>query len=132
MKKFKTVIYTLVLLLVFSCNTNEELVEIENVKVEKEIQTFSRGGTPDDIPSNPTTSTSKILIEYMDGTTEIEKQNVRDSYPNLISYEQCPSNIDREIWTIIELTQSEFVVGMGQDLDNESDIQERYYEVTCN
>jgi hypothetical protein len=97
MKKIKIVLYTLMVLLVFSCSTNEEIFEFESVKVENEIQTSARGGGT----FGDQLYMLSLTVEYEAGTSEADKALIRAESANEIedfSVVQCTLNPDAEIW----------------------------------
>jgi hypothetical protein len=97
MKNLKTIMYSLTIFLVFSCSTNEEILEVESVKVETEIQTLARGrGTFGD-----QLYMLSLTVEYVAGISEADKALIRAESANEIedfSVVQCSLNPDAEIW----------------------------------
>jgi hypothetical protein len=130
MKIFKTVIYTLMVLTVFSCNTNEEIIEVDNTKEVNE-NVFSREMIDGAIVFNY----SRIFIEYEKGTTERKKQAIRNKYTSelvLHSWVQCSLNTNAEIWTVALLSSSEFIIQYKDPIEGEDEVEKAIYEQVCN
>lgn len=127
MKKFKTVIYTLLVLLIFSCNTNDEFLEIETITTENEIQSSAKTDFEYNGPKEkkPNYTYTKIRMVYRPGTTEYQKQLHRFSHGldmGLFSWEQNIVEPNKEIWVVEFITEADFNVAFSQPLYAEPEI----------
>ena len=132
MKIFKTVIYTLLVLIVFSCNTNDEFLEIETIITEVEMQSSAKTDFEHDGPKvkNPNYTYTKIEISYEPGTTEYQKQLHRFSHGldmGLFSWEQNIVEPNKEIWVVEFITEADFNVAFSQPIYDEPEITSANY-----
>ena len=97
MKKFQIIILAL---LIFSCNANEEIIDIEDAKKEEETQ-LNEGRRPK--PKIEDLSIFTVRIRFKKNTPEavkIESRNRMSSKCISFSWVVCSSNPDHEIWII--------------------------------
>jgi hypothetical protein len=120
MKKIKIVLYTLMVLLVFSCSTNEEIFEVESVKVENEIQTSARK----EVPYKNNTFKYTMTRVYKNAYTDAQKANIRALFAVdyiSFSWEACPDNTYIEFWTVTTMIQPPQTTLLN-DKGNEDDV----------
>ena len=94
MKNLKKISTLLLFSIAFlSCSNNEELLEVENLKV-KEVNLQQRVVGGGDV--------SLIHVNFVKATAEVTKQSARDYFGDalggLLDYQVCGSNKNVEVW----------------------------------
>ncbi len=101
MKNVKTILTLLVFAMtMFSCQTNDELVELETLSETN--QKSSRVSQ-----NNPSMDSIDIFVTYPNSFYREELRNYYSSYFELIDYEECSSDSKTERWTIDYMTEEE-------------------------
>ena len=133
MKKVKLFLHSLLVILVMSCQVNDEMYELENESLVNSESFISGGGfeyeDPDNPPTDPFTRT-KIAITYESGTTEFQKNQIRNSIGidlGLFTWSQCTNNPNIEIWTIRHIAYPDFPPTQDK-LENEDPITQARHE----
>jgi hypothetical protein len=104
MKNLKKISTLLLFSIAFlSCSNNEELLEVENLKV-KEVNLQQRVVGGGDV--------SLIHVNFVKATAEVTKQSARDYFGDalggLLDYQVCGSNKNVEVWEVTYLTPRQF------------------------
>lgn len=133
MKKVKLFLHSLLVILVMSCQVNDEMYELENENLVNSESFITGVGfeyeDPDNPPVDPFTRT-KIAITYKIGTTEFQKTQIRNSRGfelDLFTWSQCTNNPNIEIWIIRHIAFPDFPPTQDK-LENEDVITEAKHE----
>lgn len=122
MKNFKKIIYLLMLLMILSCSSNEEIFETKNqIETNRRID-FEHNGPK---IKDPNASYSLIKVTYAIGTTEFEKQTIRFSHGLDIGlFSWFPDSLDSNVehWEVESISKTLFDLQFKQHLEDEDEV----------
>ncbi len=119
-KFLKHFIFALTIILVFSCDPNQnidtEIIELESLSQKRNSHLIY----------------DTMLIQYKRGLSDKEKQRIRDYYRKinfLVSWESCDENHeDFETWVILPQKDSDIPIEPEED---EDDVERSVQGATC-
>lgn len=119
-----------------SSKTADSDVRNEIIELGNQNTTYSADfeyEDPDNPPPDPFIR-SKILIEYLPGTTEAEKAAFRNSVAldiMIFNHTICPLNPNAETWQVGYLTEQRFNDEHKDGLEGDEDVDRAVYEARC-
>lgn len=128
MKKLVIKSFFLCLFLFIGCNSNENEFLTKDSTLKEKIAFGSKLTDEVGIPIN------KMLVHYQPGTTETEKQAIRNDYGQslgLLFWRSCNLNPNAENWFITE-TPMTILLPKVDPLNDEDDIENFELNSICN